>query len=256
MFLLAVICALAVTCGLGSPASWRKPRLLDGRIVGGVEATIANHPYQLSFQLYDQHFCGAAIIAPKWAITAAHCIGSSSTKNYRLSAGSADKSEGKLYEIKNATPHPNYDWYTIDYDMGIIEIDGEFEFGDNVQPVSLPDVEPSAGTNGNVTGWGALWQGGSVAKQLQRVCVPVIPRDVCAEAYNGLNGITQRMICAGNIEEGGKDSCQGDSGGPLVADGVLYGIVSWGNGCAMPGYPGVYTNVAELREWIKEVTGV
>jgi trypsin len=63
------------------------------------------------------------------------------------------------------------------------------------------------------------------------------------------------MICAG-VPGGGKDACQGDSGGPLVVDGQLVGIVSWGVGCAEADFPGVYSNVATLRRFVTEETGV
>ena len=46
---------------------------------------------------------------------------------------------------------------------------------------------------------------------------------------------------------GGIDSCQGDSGGPLFTgtgdSAVQHGIVSWGQGCALAGYPGMYKKI-------------
>lgn len=91
---------------------------------------------------------------------------------------------------------------------------------------------------------------------LRRVTIPIVDREICNASYNPARIITERMICAGDLLHGGKDSCQGDSGGPLTADGILYGIVSWGYGCAEPNYPGVYTNVADLRFWITGYTGI
>ena len=63
------------------------------------------------------------------------------------------------------------------------------------------------------------------------------------------------MFCAGLLGIGGRDSCQGDSGGPMVVNGVLAGVVSWGNECADPDYPGVYAKVLTVKGWIESKMG-
>ena len=52
-----------------------------------------------------------------------------------------------------------------------------------------------------------------------------------------------------------QDACSGDSGGPLLGkiDGMTtqVGIVSWGIGCALSGFPGVYNRIGESLAWIE-----
>lgn len=44
----------------------------NGRIVGGVQITIQDAPYQASMQYFGFHICGGAIISTKYIVTAAH----------------------------------------------------------------------------------------------------------------------------------------------------------------------------------------
>jgi len=52
-----------------------------------------------------------------------------------------------------------------------------------------------------------------------------------------------------------QDACSGDSGGPLLGkiDGITtqIGCVSWGIGCALSEFPGVYNRVGESLTWIE-----
>lgn len=91
------------------------------------------------------------------------------------------------------------------------------------------------------------------SEELRKVDVPIVSREECAVQYEDhVSDVTDNMICAG-YKKGGKDACVGDSGGPQVdSTGVLVGLVSWGNMCALPGYPGVYTRVGNYIEWIAE----
>lgn len=47
----------------------------DSRIIGGKDAKIEDHPYQLSLEASGSHTCGAVLVRPNVAITAAHCTG-------------------------------------------------------------------------------------------------------------------------------------------------------------------------------------
>jgi trypsin len=42
----------------------------------------------------------------------------------------------------------------------------------------------------------------------------------------------------------------------LTQNGVLIGVISFGQGCARSGHFGIYAKVSSVRDWIKEVTGI
>ena len=81
--------------------------------------------------------------------------------------------------------------------------------------------------------------------------VPISNINACANAYASAGDFVDpaTMVCAG-YADGGVDGCYGDSGGPMQAPLLgggyrLVGLTSWGEGCAEPGFPGVYTRVAD-----------
>lgn len=112
-----------------------------------------------------------------------------------------------------------------------------------------------AGTNLTVLGWGTLSYNGQKSPILQQVTVPVVNDLDCAEIY-AEQEYDESSFCAG-FEKGGRDACQGDSGGPIikVENGIAYlvGLVSYGKGCAAPGFPGVYARVHLAADWIKSM---
>nr|AAZ78212.1 trypsin [Blattella germanica] len=256
MFRLVVIATLLVASCLGAATRARpRPRLI-GRIVGGENANIEDLPYQLQFEYYGSLMCGASIISSDWVVTAAHCVDGVSADEASFRAGSsASGSGGSVHQASQLSANPQYDYWTIDFDIAVARVSTPFSFGAGVQAISLATSEPSAGEVATVSGYGTTSSGGSLPNQLQVVQVPIVDRQQCNEAYADYDGITANMICAA-VPEGGKDSCQGDSGGPLVVGGKLAGIVSWGVGCGSPGYPGVYSNVATLRDFVVSETGV
>eukprot|EP00985_Skeletonema_marinoi_P005302 scaffold2286_cov140-Skeletonema_marinoi.AAC.2 len=95
--------------------------------------------------------------------------------------------------------------------------------------------------------------------ELLEADVHYVLNSVCNETYFSSGWITDDMICAADSTEE-QDACQGDSDGALFtrlpAEGhqlfTLVGVVSWGYGCALQEYPGVYSRVAVNAGWIDE----
>ncbi|KAF5287000.1 hypothetical protein FQA39_LY16114 [Lamprigera yunnana] len=165
-----------------------------------------------------------------------------------ISYGSKHRYQGNSIAVSHIEQHQSFSWDTFDNDVSLLFLSQDIVFGSNAAWVPLTASPPSSINRvAHVSGWGALSSGGGSPDYLQAVAVTEVPQGDCNYYYGGR--ITDRMIC---FADPGKDSCQGDSGGPLVDNRYFeqVGIVSWGWGCADPRYPGVYSNVYNLKSWI------
>uniref|UniRef100_A0A669Q6S0 Transmembrane serine protease 6 n=2 Tax=Phasianus colchicus TaxID=9054 RepID=A0A669Q6S0_PHACC len=240
-------------CGLQAPLS---------RIIGGANSVEGEWPWQASLQVRGRHICGGTLIADRWVVSAAHCF-----QDERLASPSVWTIYlGKYFQ--NTTSHtevsfkvirlflhPYYEEDSHDYDVALLQLDHPVIISPFIQPICLPATshlfEP--GLHCWITGWGALKEGGHISNILQKVDVQIIQQDICSEAYHYM--ISPRMLCAGY--KGKKDACQGDSGGPLACEEpsgrwFLAGLVSWGMGCGLPNYYGVYTRITQVLGWINQ----
>ncbi|KAJ7335411.1 hypothetical protein JRQ81_013352 [Phrynocephalus forsythii] len=221
----------------------------DDKIVGGYTCQRNSVPYQASLNS-GYHFCGGSLINDRWVVSAAHCY--KSRIQVRLGEYNIDVLEGgeQFINSDRVIRHPKYNSWLLDNDIMLIRLESPVELSAEIAPIPLSSGCAPAGTSCLISGWGnTLSNGVNYPDLLQCLNAPILSEQECKEAYPGQ--ITDNMICIGYLE-GGQDSCQGDSGGPVVCDGELQGIVSWGIGCALAGYPGVYTKACNYIDWIHE----
>lgn len=246
LLLMSAVCSTIWAAAVVAPST----NSIDGRIVGGEPTTIYEFPWQASMRVYNRHNCGGSIISPNKILTAAHCIQGRPLAFVDVRVGSTyQKSGGEIIRVTQMIEHDEWDPITINNDIGLLILAATLQYGPTIQPIPLAANGEliSANEVALVSGWGLLSENGISPNQLHYVAVPIVDDNLCVKTI-GINPNT--MVCAGRFMEGGADSCQQDSGGPLVVNGVLHGVVSFGNGCARPKLPGVYARVAHFRNWI------
>ncbi|XP_070767920.1 ovochymase-like, partial [Enoplosus armatus] len=246
-----------------------------GRILGGKDANLGEIPWHLLIKAPKRG--GASLINDRWAVTAAHVVEGVDETSLLLYGGLVDgrTTFNRLSNVVNMESeriiiHPGYvkdheDRTNFDNDIALIRLSSRVNFGPNLLPICLPEVNRGLVENeqGTVSGWGITdgVRGYRTSAVLKYAHIGVYSLTECEKTpstpTNERMLFTNNMFCAGAT---GKDSCHKDSGGPFVlpmlAEGrepyYLTGIVSWGPPCQSKQYKGYYTKVENYVDWIKE----
>ncbi|XP_053661246.1 CLIP domain-containing serine protease B8-like [Anopheles marshallii] len=261
----------AFECGLDT---------LADRIIGGNYTAIDEFPWYALLEYVSKKGerafkCGGSLINGRYVLTAAHCLANKKLDegerlvNVRLgeynTATEMDCEDGDAdncadppqnFGIEAQIVHPGYDKNGPfqHHDIALIRLDRDATMNNFVSPVCLPPDNFTPTTpNVNVTavGFGHTGQQrhSGIKKKAQ---FPVFAQEECDKKWKNIE-IIEQQLCAGGVF--GIDSCSGDSGGPLMVRRFYWiqeGVISFGNQCALEGWPGVYTRVSAYLDWIRQ----
>ncbi|CAN8002027.1 unnamed protein product, partial [Ixodes hexagonus] len=160
---------------------------------------------------------------------------------------------GMRLPVRRYYRHEKFNLATFENDVAILVLDTHLRLGPKARTICLP-TEPRDifGQTVAVAGWGVLKENGTGARGLRYTTQVVLRPEQCHAALNPIGFYWPLQTCA---YKQGSDACQGDSGAPMMVKNdksfEVVGLVSFGNGCNIQGVPGVYTNIFNYLEWIR-----
>lgn len=229
---------------------------MEGRIAGGNDADIAQYPYIVQVEYMDELLCGAVLVSPKYALTAAQYVMRKYLEYFLVRAGATTLYEGgQELLVENILYHPKFSSRTNDYGVALLVL-SESVWVANAIPISMATNDDAIveGASLTVAGWG--WEEfvyyTEFAPTLQVVQIPILGDEACSNAYSIVSDV---MFCAAYLESTGRGFCFGDNGGPGVINGVLVGIISFGGGCGDGTNAGVLIRVSKVKDWVDSIIG-
>ncbi|XP_071397026.1 tryptase-2-like [Centroberyx affinis] len=232
-------------------------------IVGGQDAPVGRWPWMVHLNISDgskRWRCGGSLLTDEWVLTAASCVdrqhNTNADKSMAWLGSNALRGFSRFRRLGNIITHNDFQSNGNLNNIALVKMTKKVVFTPVIAPVNLITTQDSFDSTSEcwITGWGDVGKNNPLPGQevLQQLQVPIVRQIECKAAYPGM---TDKMLCAGYLE-GGRGTCDGDTGGPLMCRTsrgfVQVGIMSYGNssGCALEGFPSVYTRVDQYLPFI------
>lgn len=256
----------------------KKTRIINGhnsenfnnyhRIINGKKINNKNK-FKFFCSIYDNYsyipIAGGSYIGKNIVVTAAHVVyglESNSLINVRFGKKNLYH-QGLKFNIKKILIHPKYNNENTDNDIALLFLDkrpGRY----GINKIFLPSNKLSKeiyeiNKKCIILGYGTNnFLFGKHSNNLEYADLKILDKN---KSLIPKRWITENMITAGDYNDlnnpnDNEDACQGDSGGPLFEsygrnnELILIGITSWGIGCGLNNFPGVYTKVGNYTNWI------
>ena len=268
------------TTSLDEPRTTSSSRAL---IIDGVTVTSPlRFPYFCTLNRYG----GGALIAPDVVLTAGHCKPDSkedvavrvgmytfSTHDENTQPGAASFEQipiRHMFRNSNFT-HLGPDEFRWDYTILLLN---DTVKNHNYIRINTDPTIPKEGDQLLAMGMGDTdkFRSPSRANTLQMVNLTYLENRKCEKAHSDSRQISYRNrihpthLCTTGGPHNERDACNYDSGSPIIIagnsnsnyyyqqqDDLLVALVSWGEDCADPDFPGVNARVSEASMWIRDI---
>jgi secreted trypsin-like serine protease len=203
-------------------------------IIGGGYAS--NFPYAARLFFNGRENCSATKIAPRWILTAEHCVAGNGTYTFR--AGSLDQqSGGQLVTGTRIIKHPSAD-------LALVQVGTAMSAP--FSPLASSSDGVATGQTVQLYGWGATCTNQPEINCQSRYLKVANTRVTNPNGSDYRGGPAIAVQCVDGIAAGG------DSGGPMFGAGRQVGVASTSDRATRSNY----TRIATYRSWITQNAGV
>lgn len=199
------------------------PQVIDGEFA-------TNAPWAAALYYSDGFYCSGTIIAPRWVLTAQHCIYDGYAMSVRV--GNLHHPSGRYANVQRTVRASGADLTLLYLDRSI-----------NTTYARLASADPPIGSINQIYGWGTVLPGAG-APMSDRLKVG----NVRVTTHNARDNFGGRAV-GSTVAPAGPG--YGDSGGPQFYNGRQVGVCSTGDYVNHQ-----YGSVTANRSWIRSVTGV